>query len=247
VPAVEETATEQTEAEKPESEQAETYTKEQLQEKLNAEAKKIRERTERKFNRKLEELRQEVNAKTAPKEEVKAKPTLDQFDSLEEYTDALTDYKLELKAQKEREDAAANEAKQRQTQLKSTFQERQNEFKSKVADYDEVVAEIAEIKLSSAIIETLAESELGPQLAYHFGKNPEELERINELSPISAAREIGKLEAKLSSTEKPPKKQSSAPNPITPVSTRSSDSGLSDNLPAEEWIKRRNAQLRSKG
>jgi hypothetical protein len=57
---------------------------------------------------------------------------------------------------------------------------------------------------------------VGPEILYHLGQNPAEAKRIAQLSPLSQAKEIGKLEDKLSSNP-PAKKTSSAPAPISPV------------------------------
>ena len=60
------------------------------------------------------------------------------------------------------------------------------------------------------------ESDRGPELAYHFAKNPDVLVNLNGMSPTQAAREIGKLEATLPTVKAPvvpSKKLSTTPAP----------------------------------
>jgi hypothetical protein len=45
--------------------------------------------------------------------------------------------------------------------------------------------------------ETIKSSDIGPDLAYWLGSNPKEADRISRLSPLLQAREIGKIEAKI--------------------------------------------------
>jgi hypothetical protein len=55
---------------------------------------------------------------------------------------------------------------------------------------------------------------------YELAKNPEEFERINKLGALTAAREIGKIEAKLpdlSSDKETKKITTKAPAPLKPV------------------------------
>ena len=105
--------------------------------------------------------------------------------------------------------------------------------------------------------ETIRESDLGPELAYHLGTNPKEAERISKLAPFLQAKEIGRIEAKLADAP-PVKKTSSAPAPISPVSARkSSSTGIVDTtdpratktMSDSEWIeadtRRRMAKLQA--
>ena len=91
--------------------------------------------------------------------------------------------------------------------------------------------------------ETIQYSDIGPDLAYWLGSNPKEADRIARLSPIMQAREIGKIEANITSNP-PAKKTSSAPAPIAPVSARASGAPAYDttdprsvkSMSTSEWI-----------
>jgi preprotein translocase subunit SecA len=62
---------------------------------------------------------------------------------------------------------------------------------------------------ASTLTDAILTSDRGPEVAYHLAKNPALAERLNRLSPIAAAREIGRIEAALEksspgTTRKPP-------------------------------------------
>ena len=90
------------------------------------------------------------------------------------------------------------------------------------------------------------ESDRGPELAYHFAKNPDVLVNLNGMSPTQAAREIGKLEATLP-TVKPPvvpsKKLSTTPAPASTTVTqgRATQPGLAT-ASMDEYMAQRKSQ-----
>ena len=229
-----------------------TLTKDELEQQKNAVAKKERDRAERKFKRENDALRAEFDTKfkslEQPKPSTEGKPKLDDFETYDMYVDALTDWKLDgVKKGWEAETKVVEENKRRDS-LAQTHHARADKFRKEQVDYDTVMENLNDVDLPAsqdvayAIRDAIMSSDLSPQLLYYFGKNIDDLERINELSPMAAAREIGKIEAKLERVK--PNNQSSAPTPITPVTARASQNGLHDGLESEEWIKRRNAQLR---
>lgn len=84
----------------------------------------------------------------------------------------------------------------------------------KYSDFEDIVSD-PDLPITQAMAEVLAESEVGADLAYYLGKNPKEAARIARLPAISAARELGKLEAKLPTLAAPA--VSKAPPPVTPT------------------------------
>lgn len=154
--------------------------------------------------------------------EAPGKPNPDQFDTHSEYVEALTDWKLEQR-DKARE---AKDQKQRleteQERLNRTYVERRESFKTEHADWDDVMSEVDGIPVSPAVTQIILESENGPELAYELAKIPKEYARICKLSPLAAAREIGKIESRLaqkasSETKPETKKITKAPAPLAPV------------------------------
>lgn len=68
--------------------------------------------------------------------------------------------------------------------------------------------------LPSAVIEIVAESDIGPKIADHLGANPAEMRRLEGLNPIQQARELTRLEHRLSEPARPtPKTATDAPEP----------------------------------
>lgn len=170
-----------------------------------------------------ENSKAEPESKTPAKTETNGKPKVDDFATYEEYTEALTDWKIE---QREKE----RDSKARETQVKTEYQKQVETFQSKVSefaktkdDFEDVISEVDDVPLSLGVSEAITSSENGPELMYELAKNKKELMRINALSPILAAREIGKIEARLAKTEsKPIPKTTKAPAPISPVGNKGS-------------------------
>jgi len=93
--------------------------------------------------------------------------------------------------------------------------------------------------------------ENGPEVLYYLGKNPALADEIARLSPLSAARELGRIEAKL--LNKPEaEKVSKAPAPAPKIAAVESSMKVSptspdsDKISTEDWMKQRNKQLRKK-
>jgi len=166
--------------------------------------------------REAQRWREAAERKTADPSE---KPNPDKFGSYDEYVEALADWKADQRVAEsfKRRDAERSQAAEaRAAEAKAqAWAERQSEFREATPDYDAVVGKSA-VQIAPHVVDTLLDSESGPELAYHLAKRPETVKRINALSPLSAARELGRIEATLSN---PPqiKPASKAPAPITPV------------------------------
>ena len=166
----------------------------------------------------------------APKEEetLKAdttqKPDPDEFDTQEEYLEALSDFKVEQKMQAFEKSKQEAELKAKADEASNSFREKVETFKESVTDFDEILEDVDHINMSISVQQCVLESENGPRLMYELAKDPTEYERICQLSPLAAARAVGRIEAKFSDeTTKPvPSKKlattkTKAPKPITPV------------------------------
>jgi hypothetical protein len=104
---------------------------------------------------------------------------------------------------------------------------REKSFSEKTSDYAEVMEDANFLKDASVTLQQIiVNSDNGPELMYELAKNKAEYARINAMSPIAAAREIGRIEASLTkpSEEKKTeqKKITKAPQPIAPVGSKSS-------------------------
>lgn len=161
-----------------------------------------------------------------PKAEDEAgKPDPDKFETYSEYVEALADWKLDKREAKAKAEADKARRESEQKSQETAHYERVQAFIKEHADYPEVLEGVRELAISPTVENLLITSENGPELLYELAKNPEEFKRVNALSPLAAARELGRLESKLQpkSSEAPkpePKKTTKAPEPIAPVGSK---------------------------
>lgn len=131
-------------------------------------------------------------------------------------------------------------------QLAETAEAARDRLMKGVEKYDdfEEVAFRADVPISEAMFHAMAESDVIADIAYHLGQNPEEAQRIARMSPWAAAREIGRIEANLAKMPVP--KVTSAPPPARVVKTTTVPPGSIEDpkLTIDEWMKRRNKQVR---
>lgn len=177
---------------------------------------------------------------------LEGKPHPDSFDSQQEYVEALTEWKLE---QKLSEQKAKDKEVETKTAAQKQFDEhtkRVQEFAKKQEDFLEAIEDIDDIRLSMTVEDVIVGSENGPELMYELAKNRKELERICALPPIAAARELGKIEARLQkSSSDEPKKITKTPAPLKPISSKSSAAGKSlEDADYEDFKRMRHEQLK---
>ncbi len=155
-----------------------------------------------------------------------------------------------------RAEQIANQREQarRNAQVVEAYQEREDTAREKYDDFEQV-AYNPKLPITDPMAATIRESEIGPELLYHLGQNPAEAKRIAQLSPLSQAREIGKLETKLASNP-PAKRTSSAPAPIAPLNGRGTTTPTYDTtdprsiqaMDTTTWInKERERQMKKAG
>ena len=167
--------------------------------------------------------------------------TADQYESTEAYADALAYQKAE-------ELIAKREAAKQQSQVLESYHDLEEEARGKYDDFEQV-AYNPKLPITNVMAETIQSSEIGPELAYYLGSNPKEADRISRMTPLSQAKEIGKIEAKLASNP-PVKKTTSAPAPISPVTARSSGAPALDttdprsikSMTTSQWIEAERAR-----
>lgn len=172
---------------------------------------------------------------------VPGKPDLNQFDSYEAYQEALTDWKVEQKLAERAQMEAMQRRQAEIEQVKTQYLAKVEQTKAAHADFDDVVTPMLVHAVDRlGLGEAIATSEVGPQVLYHLGKNPEDLKRIAGLNPLAAARELGRLESRLvqstpkpTTSQTPTKPTAPAAAPLAPVrggatANRSAYSGYSD-------------------
>lgn len=176
-------------------------------------------------------------------------PKFDDYATIEDYTNALTDWKLEQAMARMQQNTAVQK-------VAETYDQRLAEFKKSAQDFDQVMGEFVEeygtLEVPE-IIQVAYESDVGPQLAYYLAKNPAEVDRIAKLPSHRRLIELGKLEDKVATPVAKPvveqKKVSKAAAPVAPVKGTGKVESLDlndPNLSYTEWVRRREAALKKR-
>ena len=175
-------------------------------------------------------------------------PVLDNFESFEEYETAKDRYTVALtKHEIMREMQQMQQQQVRQQQATATVTKLESAAKE-----DPVFAQIWSNKalwdtlpISASMAEVIAISPDATEVIKWVHANRAEASRIAALSPVLAAREIAMVEARLKAAPKPapPKRVSQAPEPIQTINPSSSGAMDEDDLPMDEYYRRRTKQL----
>ena len=201
------------------------------------------------------EEKTETKPAAKPVVDQNTKPKLEDFESYEEFIEALTDWKTERSIQQRLAEYESRQtAKRDEEAVSSDMDTRIAEATKEFPDF-ESVAFAAEIPYgeSPVLAEAVATSPLFSKVAYHLGKNPELAKSIAKMGPVETARAIGRIEAMLEAEDAPPltnnspkptKIVSKAPPPITPVNA---NSGVVKKAPEdetdEEYYRRREKEI----
>jgi hypothetical protein len=197
-------------------------------------------RTVRELERAIENERME---RQKPSEPEKGEPQLSDYDDWGKYAKDVA--KWEVKNAKTEIETSQNREVNRVLRQKAedTFKERMGAYSEKHEDFQELVEEIAPL-IKGAALDALLETKDAPEIIHHLAKNPEEAERLSTLSPLAAAREIGRIEARLET--RAVKKTTSAPPPPKTINGGKTVSNIpSDEDSDAEWMRKREAQLKA--
>jgi hypothetical protein len=170
------------------------------------------ERRAEQLARENEELKkgsgkQPEQKKEAPKAEAQdaKKPEAANFTSYEDYVEALTEWKVEQRERAREAKEAERKRAEASESHKKAWEKKVDAVREKHEDYDDVMEEAGSTPISRAMHNAIAESDIGPELAYYLATNTEEAARIAKLNPYQAAKEMGRIEDKL--TEAPADKK----------------------------------------
>lgn len=139
---------------------------------------------------------------------------------------------------------AANAARERAEEIKrheqaitaQAWTAQVADAKTRYSDFAEV-AMAQDVPISDTMAEIIQTSEVGADVAYFLGRHKALAADISKLTPVEAARAIGRIEAGLSAPR--PRTETSAPPPISPVKERSRASADPARLSVEEYRKLR--------
>ncbi len=178
----------------------------------------------------------QITQRQAPQKAQDGRPQQAQFETAEDFVEALTDWKL---AQREQV-AKAQEAQKSQ----QTIAEKRDKIftaAEEMGNFDR--EDFATVPITHPMAEAILDSDVGAKLVVHFNSHPEEAKRIADLPPARQAAEIGKLEVKLSTAPAP---KSSAPKPITPLGNGQVTSKDPSQMTDREFALWRQAQIKSR-
>lgn len=130
------------------------------------------------------------------------KPKLENFASLEEYTEALADWKFDQRDAARAAVEARTAAERSQSELVASFSKREAEARTKHADFDDVVGQ--DLPVSPPMRDAVLFSPLGQEMRYWLGQHPEDCRRIAGLPRDAALSAMGKVEALVEAGSLPP-------------------------------------------
>lgn len=223
-----------TEGEKPEGEEAGTEDAgekpegEQPRKKLSGAQKAKRRETfllnqlaER--ERELEDIRQ-ASRKTEGKAEDEKPPREEDFNGdFFAFQTAQTAYaakqavrdEMRRREESERGTRDAERRSQLERERQMAHLERIDEAREAITDFDQVMGKMKGVNVRQEVIEEIISSDKSALISYHLANNPSKLDELNAMSGRELAREMGRLEASLKLPA--PKKQTSAPPPVSAV------------------------------
>lgn len=172
----------------------------------------------------MQKLEQLQKAQQSPKEV--AKPNADDFDSFDDYLEALVDYRAEMRGQKKVEPEVKQQPQVTEEQIKEQmyYAERAQSMDAKYADYQGKLADFESLASQNADILQSFNTELtkavyeaeDPALALYVLAKENKLEEFAAMTPVRAARELALAEVRgqkyLNKTSAKP-----APAPISDV------------------------------
>jgi hypothetical protein len=183
------------------------------------------------------------------------KPKLENFQTLEAYQEALTDWKFDQRERERTEAEAKAAADQALRTERETWERREGAARKAHPDYDDLIESVT-IPAGPGVLaarQAMLEDEHGAEMLYYLAKHPAELERIAGLTPASAVLAIGRLSATLNPA--PPDngkpRITGAPKPPPPSGRPAKTMSDSIDDPAVQrdftrWTKAREAQIRGR-
>jgi hypothetical protein len=184
------------------------------------------------------------------------KPKLENYQTLEAYQEALTDWKLDQRESNRKEAEAKAAAEEAVRTEQDKWKAKEKAARTAHDDYDDLIETVV-IPAGPGVLaarQAMLEDEHGAELLYHLAKHPKELERIAGLSPASAVLAIGRLSAAFDKSPVPENGKpriTGAPKPPPPsgragkvASDDPSDPDLQHDF--KRWAKAREAQIKGR-
>ena len=208
--------------------------------------KRIRQLTRkyRESERKNEELLQRLDAlekRIGPEPEA-ARPNYEDFDTREEYEDALLEW---ADAKKTAKSEPKPEAKAPAADIIEEFED---ELENEIGEHAVALVMEGDFETTQDMTDYIMSSDVRAHLAYHIASNPELSSKIAKMPTIRAARELEKVEEELSSNLKRDREpENTPPPPLESTRPRSASIVNGDKMSTEQWVAERRRQLEERG
>lgn len=224
---------EQTEQTADEEKSEEKRPKQTAQERINEITRKFREAERRELDarREAEYWKTTAEGKTeAASDATDGRPRIDNYDTAEQYEDALFDW-YESKR-------SAKEIRRAEEEAIRRFNKAAEKFRKDNPDFDVVVNTPVFTDTMRKVL--LNGGEKGVELGYYLGSNRHIAEEIASHPPEIQTYMLGKLEATRNSIKK---KASGAPDPIRPLEGSGEGREDPEKMSIEEWIRKENEKM----
>lgn len=174
----------------------------------------------RQLQRQLQTPQQQQQAQRMMQQPVR--PKLDQFETIEAYDQALEKYDTDsrqyavqeaMRAEQQRA-AAESQAKQ-MAELRDSWQKRSERIQKANPDFN-VVEALGRVEPNPTMDAFFLDSEVGPELLDYLDTHPDESDRIRDMTPFKAVRELVKIEDRLTLQVKGIKPKPTL-TPVTPL------------------------------
>ncbi len=134
------------------------------------------------------------------------------------YERAMTAYEADkrivARQVKEQAEAAKGAQMERIRDLADDYQDNLKALEKTLPDLREVLGKATFAPTPTVELLILEAGDKAPLVAYHLAQNPKTAAALNAMSPVEAAREIGRIEGRVSI---PTNKATRAPSPVSPV------------------------------
>ena len=238
----------ETEEEEEEEEQEEGKLSSKAQEKVNRRINKLTKEREHFKKLALAKTKDEgVKPLTTEDETAEfnvPKPAYDNYDTEEEFNEAVVDWKFDKRDHGAKVEKAKEAIADREIEAEANYDAMVEDGLAKYEDFEKI-AQAKDVPYSSAMRDLVIESDLAAELCMHFGKNKDVAMDIAQMSSLEAAKAIGRLEERI---KKPVKRRtvSQAPDVINPVKGKNEPQGKTgDALSTKEWLAKRDKEVRA--
>jgi hypothetical protein len=178
-------------------------------------------------------------------------PKIEAYENYADYEKDREQWLIERAKFEYRQEDRAKAQVEAQRKAKETFDAKVAKLAATNPDIKDVLSDPT-LPVSDVGAAIIRQSDVGPEIALYLNDHRDEATKIYGMHPVLAARELGRIEAKIIGTQSqqaPPttKKISQAPEPIQPLGNRGAPSVDLDTVSMDEFVKRRNKEQYGKG